>query len=151
MRESSPFGEDLGAATCRSENSGTYKLNFKHPPRWHCIVEGSARCQSSGLCGEKFKRLPRWVVLIMRWEFRQFHWLSPHPTWSVGGCLYCVLRFFHRKRLFKRQHNPRTLHPKTSAEQCRVGAEKAVAFETPTEGGRGWNDEKRSWGVRFFT
>ena len=27
-------------------------------------------------------------------SFKSYRFFSPHPTRSVGGCLYCVLRFF---------------------------------------------------------
>ena len=34
--------------------------------------------------------------------------------------------------------------------QRRVGAEKALAFETPTEGGHGWSDDRIQWGVSVY-
>ena len=74
--------------------------------------------KSRGRAVEFSNRYPRWIVLIMRREvsasivghllsiaggsFKSYRFFSPHPTRSVGGCLYCVLRFSHRKRLFKR-------------------------------------------------
>ena len=35
-------------------------------------------------------------------------------------------------------------------EYSRVGAEKAIAFETPTEGGHGWSDDRIQWGVSVY-